>query len=81
MDEIGKMECCSQHFVAAMRCLLDSDKRVVASIARKGTGLIAEVKRRADVELWELTVGNRDALVVPILQWISGRPTNPHRVA
>ncbi len=81
VDEIGKMECFSQRFVAAIRCLLDSDKCVVASIARQGTGLIAEVKHRADVELWEVTVRNRDALVVPILQWISGRPIPPHRVA
>jgi len=72
VDEIGKMECFSLRFVAAMRRLLDSDKRIVASIARKGTGFIAEVKRRPDVELWEVTAGNRDALVDPILGWMRG---------
>ena len=75
------MECFSQHFVAAIRRLLDSDKQVVASIARKGTGLIAEVKHRHDVEIWEVTVRNRDVLVDPILQWLGCRPTSPHRVA
>ncbi len=40
------MECFSQRFVAVMRALLDSGLRVVATIARKGTGFIAEVKRR-----------------------------------
>ncbi len=76
VDEIGKMECFSQRFVAAMRRLLDSDKRVVASIARKGTGFIAEVKRRPDVELWEVTVRNRDALADLILKWIAERATS-----
>ena len=72
VDEIGKMECFSQHFVAAVRRLLDSDKRMVASIARQGTGFITEVKRRRDIELWEVTVRNRDALVAPLLQWSVG---------
>jgi len=76
VDEIGKMECFSQRFVAAMRRLLDSDKRVVASIARKGTGFIAEVKRRPDVELWEVTVRNRDGLADLILKWIAERATS-----
>jgi nucleoside-triphosphatase len=76
VDEIGKMECFSQRFVAAMRRLLDSDKPVVASIARKGTGFIAEVKRRHDVELWEVTVRNRDALADLILKWIAERATS-----
>jgi nucleoside-triphosphatase THEP1/oligoribonuclease NrnB/cAMP/cGMP phosphodiesterase (DHH superfamily) len=73
VDEIGKMECLSQQFIAAMRLLLDSTKPVVATIARQGGGFIAEMKRRTDVELWEATVRNRDALVDPILRWIRGR--------
>lgn len=70
VDEIGKMECFSGRFVTAMRALLDSDKRVVATIARAGAGFIAEVKRRDDVELWEVTRQNRHALVAAVLQWI-----------
>ena len=73
VDEIGKMECFSQRFVAAMRALLDAQKPVIASIARSGTGFIAEAKRRPDVELWEVTAGNRDALLDPILRWADGR--------
>jgi nucleoside-triphosphatase len=73
VDEIGKMECFSQRFVAAMRRLLDSDRPLVASIARTGGGFIAEVKRRQDVELWEVTARNRDALVDPVLEWIAAR--------
>lgn len=70
VDEIGKMECLSQGFVAALRALLDSDRRVLATISRKGGGFVAEVKRRADAELWEVTARNRDLLPERILAWI-----------
>src|SRR5688500_8170219 len=36
VDEIGKMECLSERFVARMRGLLDSGLAVVASVASKG---------------------------------------------
>ncbi len=62
VDEIGKMECLSPRFVATMRGLLDSWKTVVATIAQHGGGFIAEVRQRKDVEVWELTRGNRDEL-------------------
>jgi len=49
VDEIGKMECLSPGFVAAMRALLDAGRPVVATIGERGGGFIAEVKRRPDV--------------------------------
>jgi nucleoside-triphosphatase len=70
VDEIGKMECLSRRFAPAMRALLDSDRRIVASIARGGGGFIAEVRHRPDVELWELTIRNRDTLADRVLEWI-----------
>lgn len=70
VDEIGKMECLSSGFVAAVRALLDSDRPVVATIGERGGGLIAEVKRRADVELWQITPGNRDAMPARVLAWL-----------
>ncbi|MCZ6782649.1 MAG: hypothetical protein O7G30_04990 [Proteobacteria bacterium] len=73
IDEIGKMECLSERFVAAVRALLDSEKRVVATITRSGGGFIAQVKRRQDVELWEVRVDNRDGLLGPMLAWIDSR--------
>lgn len=73
VDEIGKMECLSEHFVIAMRRLLDSDHMVVATVARRGGGFIAEVKRRSDVTLWEVTRANRDALPAEVLAWIGPR--------
>jgi nucleoside-triphosphatase len=62
LDEIGKMECFSSRFFALVRGTLDSDKPVLATVARSGGGLIAEVKRRTDVTLYELTQANRKAL-------------------
>jgi nucleoside-triphosphatase len=70
VDEIGKMECLSERFVARMRGLLDSGLTVVASVASRGGGFIAEVKRREDCELWTLTRGNRDAMPQRMLEWM-----------
>src|SRR5262245_37210227 len=54
VDEIGKMECLSVRFVAAMGRLLDAGRPVVATIAERGGGFIAEVKARPDVGLWRV---------------------------
>lgn len=73
VDEIGKMECLSERFVNALRLLLDTGPTVVASVASKGTGFVAEVKRRPDCELWTLSRANRDAMPEQILDWIRDR--------
>ncbi len=73
VDEIGKMECMSSRFVAALRGLLDSGKPVVATIAQKDGGFIAEVKQRKDAELWELTRANRDGMPQEVLAWLEKR--------
>ena len=62
VDEIGKMECYSSRFVAAVQQALDGTTPVVATVAGKGAGLIAEVKTRPDVEIVEVTHSNRDGL-------------------
>lgn len=73
VDEIGKMECLSPGFVAAMRTLLESDRPLVATIGKKGGGLIEEVKARGDVELLEVTRANRDSLPADLLDWLDRR--------
>lgn len=73
VDEIGKMECLSGRFVEAVRRLLDSGRVVVATIARRGGGFIAEVRGRPDVALREVTRANRDALPEEVLAWIGSR--------
>lgn len=67
LDEIGKMECCSSLFVDLVRSLLDSERTVLATIALKGGGLMAEVKQRPDVRLFTVTRHNRDTLGPRIL--------------
>ncbi len=67
VDEIGKMECLSPKFIAAMRTLLNADKAVVATVAEKGVDFIAEVKRRRDIELWRVTAANRDSLPARVI--------------
>jgi nucleoside-triphosphatase len=62
IDEIGKMECFSRAFCDSVRALLDSDAPVLATVALKGGGFIAEVKARSDVALFEVTARNRETL-------------------
>ena len=70
VDEIGKMECFSARFVTAVRRLLDGDRPVAATVARNGGGFIAEVKRRPEAGMWEVTPQNRDALVKRVTGWV-----------
>jgi len=73
IDEIGRMESLSPIFTRSVRRLLDSGKIVVATIALKGGGLIAEVKGRPDCEIREVTTANRESLVEELVRWISVR--------
>jgi nucleoside-triphosphatase len=73
VDEIGKMECLSPHFVGAMERLLEQGVPLIATVAQKGTGLIERVKRRKDVELREITRENRDSEPGRVLAWLAAR--------
>jgi len=66
IDEIGKMECLSPRFIAMLRELFDSDRTVVATIALRGSGFIAEVKQRGDCRLVEMSPGDREALLTTL---------------
>jgi len=71
IDEIGKMECLSFRFQKVLKEILDSEKWVIATIALKGSGLIAEVKKRKDVQLFEITKKNRDSLLKEISDFVN----------
>ena len=71
VDEIGRMECLSASFVAAMRRLLAGPTPLIARVARRGAGLIGEVKARPDVELIQVTRANRDDLPGLVLAWLA----------
>ena len=73
IDEIGKMECLSAQFKKILKEILNSEKWVLATIALMGSGLIAEVKVREDVKIFEITKKNRSSLFSEILKEI-----NPH---
>ena len=60
IDEIGKMECFSHSFIDLIRELLDSGRMVVATVALKGAGFIAEVKQRKDCGLVKLSPSFRE---------------------
>ena len=77
VDEIGKMECASASFVAAVRRLLAADRVVVASVALKGDGLIAEVKRLPGIVLREVATQNRDRLPEEVIDWVRERLAQP----
>ena len=62
IDEIGKMECFSARFVAAVRRILGQPRPLVATVALKGGGFIAEAKARPDIQVWELNKSNRDEM-------------------
>ena len=70
IDEIGKMECLSDRFKNLLKKIFNSGKLVIATIALKGGGLIAEIKEGEDVKLFELTHRNREALLSEILKEI-----------
>jgi nucleoside-triphosphatase len=70
IDEIGKMECHCPQFIYAVSRLLEGSVPVVATIALRGSGFIAEVKDRRDVQIVEVTRSNRQALPGQLAAWI-----------
>ena len=71
IDEIGKMECFSEKFVAAVERLFASDKSVLATIAKKGTGFIREVKNSPGIKQLTLTCDNREKIISEISKHLS----------
>jgi|YNPNPStandDraft_1061719.scaffolds.fasta_scaffold01750_4 nucleoside-triphosphatase len=78
VDEIGKMECFSALFQRLVRQLLEDPRPLLGSIALRGPALVEEVRRRPDVELVEVTWGNRSLLpqqiVARIRSWLGPSP-------
>ncbi len=62
LDEIGKMECFSEVFKRAALMALDSPNIVIGTITLGGDEFILGVKKRADIEIHEVTPENRDML-------------------
>jgi len=73
IDEIGRMECFSKAFCKSVLSLLNSKAAVLGTVALMGGGFIAEVKARDDVDLFEVTLKNRDRLVDEIRRALMDR--------
>ncbi len=43
---------------------------MVATVAERGSGFIAEVKRLRDVEMWDVTQATRDTLPDRVVAWV-----------
>lgn len=68
IDEIAKMECLSTKFRDIVSEILDSERRVVATIAKHGDEFIESLKKRNGVELMELTHGNREDMLDEVVK-------------
>ncbi len=73
IDEIARTGAWSPKFMTAVKGLLDSDRLVVAAIHVSMEGEVGEIRRRPDVELWEVTRENRDDMLGRVLSWIARR--------
>ena len=62
IDEIGKMELYSESFQQIVRGLLDRPVHLLATIAKKGSGLIEAIKQDKTIEIVEVTRNNWDRL-------------------
>jgi nucleoside-triphosphatase len=62
IDEIGKMECSSLKFIKMIEQVSESNIPFVATVALKGSGLIADIKKHRDIELIHIIPGTRHLL-------------------
>jgi len=68
IDEVGKMECLSPAFLAALERLWTAPVALLATVALKGGGLIRELKTRPGVHLLTVTPANREVLPREVLR-------------
>jgi nucleoside-triphosphatase THEP1 len=62
VDELGKMELASDGFRSAVERLLAAERPVVATVHAYRHAFTDRLKARRDIELTNVTEGNRDAL-------------------
>ncbi|SPP76904.1 nucleoside-triphosphatase THEP1 [Drosophila guanche] len=73
IDEVGKMELLSKRFEAAMASVLQQQRLLLATIPqsnRQSLPLVERLKSLPGVVIYEVTKGNRDALVNEITECI-----------
>ena len=67
MDEIGRMELCSEPFQSAVLSALDSPTPVFGTLQDRSNEFLDTVRARDDVEVHRVDTGNRECLV-PVLK-------------
>ncbi len=67
IDEVGRMECFSRRFIAAMEELWRAPVALLATVALKGGGYIRELKARPEARLIQVTPANREQLPAQIV--------------
>jgi nucleoside-triphosphatase len=67
VDEVGKMECLSARFVAALEGLWRQPVPLLVTVAEKGGGYITAIKAKPGKTLITVTPANRDELPAQIL--------------
>jgi nucleoside-triphosphatase len=77
VDEVGKMECFSARFVAAMESLWRQPVPLLVTVAAKGGGYISAIKAKPDKTLITVTPANRDELPAQILKLLAGVMPGP----
>jgi nucleoside-triphosphatase len=77
LDEIGKMECFSAAFRQAARAALESANIVIGTVTLGGGEFIQAIKSRADMEITEVTLANRNELPAYIAARARGLPGFP----
>jgi nucleoside-triphosphatase len=72
VDEIGKMELLSGRFRDMIVRVLDSDVDVIATLGVARNPFLDMVRNRPDVEIVEVTMGNRNDLAERVVGLIAG---------
>lgn len=67
VDEVGKMECLSPLFIAAVERLWWAATALLVTVAQKGGGFIARIKSLPGARLFRVNPGNRDLLANTLL--------------
>ena len=73
IDEVGKMEVESEHFIEAVKNALDIEKPLILTLHKKSRNpLLQDIRRRDDVRILEVTAINRNLLPYKIIRLLKG---------
>ena len=73
IDEIGIIGGWSIEFQRLVESALDSTAPTVAIVRQKPGDFSDRIKSRDDVEIWTVTLGNREFVSIDIAKWVRAR--------